>query len=73
MRRGTDLVEDLQRENDDVVRPIVPDRDRLDQLYEALSASGRKALLVAAVALAKEEGLSEGDEPVRPRRRYPSA
>jgi hypothetical protein len=53
--------------------PYIPDRDRLDQLYEALSASGRRALLVAAVALAKDEGLSEGDEPVPPRRRYASA
>jgi hypothetical protein len=51
----------------------MPRRDRLDQIYEALSEAGRQALLVAAVALAKDEGLSEGDVTVRRCPRYASA
>jgi hypothetical protein len=39
-------------------------RDRLDLLYDGLTPEGRKALVAAALVLAKEEGLSKGDEQV---------
>jgi hypothetical protein len=42
----------------------MPAREHLDLLYGALSAEGRQALLRAALDLAKEEGLSEGDAPL---------
>lgn len=44
--------------------PTPADRDELLRLWDALSGEGKKLVLFAAVAAAKEEGLAEGDGPM---------